>query len=135
LSLRWDDIYATNNVIQTSDESFKKNIKTIDDRVALDIVRRLEPIQSKHKGGGKRWHWSFGANQLAEAMRGAGLNPDHYGAFIDPTKGGKPFEPVNDDDTRTPEDLPKGLRAHELVPLLWSAVQQLDRKVAALEAA
>jgi hypothetical protein len=44
-SYRWDDIYATNATIQTSDERMKTDIT--DSKLGLDFVRELNPVSYK----------------------------------------------------------------------------------------
>jgi hypothetical protein len=48
-SYRWDDIYATNNVIQTSDETKKENITSLDSTTCKDFVNLLNPVSFKWK--------------------------------------------------------------------------------------
>ena len=45
--LRWDDVYATNATIQTSDERLKTNIVNID--IGLDFINKLRPVSYKWK--------------------------------------------------------------------------------------
>ncbi len=44
---RWDDVYATNGVINTSDKRDKKNIKELS--YGLDVVTKLKPVTFKWK--------------------------------------------------------------------------------------
>jgi stringent starvation protein B len=46
-SYRWNDIYATNDVIQTSDERLKTDIQNVN--LGLDFVLALQPIEYIHK--------------------------------------------------------------------------------------
>jgi len=46
-SFRWDDIYATNNIIQTSDGRLKDEVKDI--QLGLDFINQLHPVQYKWK--------------------------------------------------------------------------------------
>ena len=47
-SQRWDDIFATNSTIQTSDEKEKENISNTD--LGLDFINKLTPKSFKFKG-------------------------------------------------------------------------------------
>ena len=46
-SYRWDDVYATNGTIQTSDERMKDNIAT--SSIGLNFVNQLNPVEYKWK--------------------------------------------------------------------------------------
>ena len=47
LSNRWDDVYATNSTIQTSDQRMKDNIST--SSLGLNFVNQLNPVEYKWK--------------------------------------------------------------------------------------
>lgn len=48
-SLRWDDIYATNATIQTSDERLKDNIYDVSEDLGLNFINALRPVSYKWK--------------------------------------------------------------------------------------
>ncbi|MCI5058224.1 MAG: tail fiber domain-containing protein [Flavobacteriales bacterium] len=48
-SLRWDDVYATNGTIQTSDKRLKTNIRKLD--YGLDQIMKIEPVRFNWKDG------------------------------------------------------------------------------------
>lgn len=149
-SLRWDDIYATNSTIQTSDERVKVDLGLLDDETARQLVRAIEPMQFRLKDGG-RWHWGFGASQVKAAILQHGLDPGDFGVFIDPNVNPDQYEPsaaeaelwrAKDADGKDvwrkprgwkPREMALGLRAGELMPLAWSALQQVDKRVDEME--
>ena len=134
-TLRWTAVYAVNGSIQTSDERSKKWIKAIDPKVASTLVDTIDPIRFTMKGRTRR-HWGFGAFQVAGALKDAGLEPEEYAVWIDPTVNPSP-EDLAEWDARgqDPEDTYKGLRYDELLPVLWTEVRSLRARVASLEAA
>jgi hypothetical protein len=80
-TFRWDDIYATNGTIQTSDANNKREIEPSD--LGLDFILSLEPVKYKFKTG-KRNHYGLTGQQLEAALNGrdfAGLTiaDDTYG--------------------------------------------------------
>lgn len=48
-SLLWSVVYAVNGTIQTSDQDKKQNISTIDDSVAINFIRQLNPVKFQWK--------------------------------------------------------------------------------------
>jgi len=114
---RWDDVYATNGTIQTSDRNAKKDIVKSD--LGLTFINAVEPVSYKFKTG-TRTHYGVIAQDLETVLDGkdfAGLTKD--------TETGN-----------------YGVRYTELISPLIKAVQELSAevetlktKVAALEAA
>lgn len=91
-SFRWDDIYATNNVIQTSDINEKQDIVDISDaekRVATRAKALLKRYRWKsavaEKGDEAREHFGIVAQDLEQAFIDEGLDPGRYGVFIKST--------------------------------------------------
>jgi len=62
---RWDDIYATNNVIQTSDISQKENI--IDSDLGLHFINLLRPVSYKFKER-SRTHYGLIAQEVSASL-------------------------------------------------------------------
>jgi len=135
---RFDDVYATNGTINTSDITLKENIETTD--LGLDFVNDLTPIEFTWKDGGVRTHLGFSAQDIKEKLithKGADQNMAVY------TQGS--YEPYyerteEDDDGFSTlievEDHDKerfGLRTDELIPVLTKAIQELSAKNDELE--
>jgi hypothetical protein len=130
-SNRWDDIYATNDVIQTSDERLKVDIEA--PRLGLDFVQRLEPIkfrwadheitppenESEFKPKiktHKRKHYGFSAQRVEKVLAELGVSTNDFAGFIHDTETGR-----------------YGTRMGEFVPVLWRAVQELSEQINLLE--
>lgn len=91
-SARFDDIYATNGTIQTSDANEKQDIAELDEaekRVATaakGLIRKFRWISSvEEKGDAARIHVGVIAQDLQAAFEAEGLDPGRYGMFISST--------------------------------------------------
>lgn len=100
-SFRWDDVYATNGTIVTSDVNQKENIKDSD--LGLDFVLSQRVISYKRKGG-KRTHYGFGAQYVEETLNGK----DFAGLIKSDVDG----------------EIVYGLRYNEMVAPLYKAIQE-----------
>ena len=150
---RWDDVYATNGTIQTSDSRLKYEVET--SVLGTDFVKALRPVSYKWIGGknvpivdgtdengdniyktddysnwvyesraGARKHWGFIAQEVKQAVDNAGV--DFAGWTL-----------ADKDDP----DSTQSLRYEEFIAPLTKALQEaitkietLEAKVAALEA-
>ena len=91
-SYRWDDIYATNGTIQTSDRNEKQDIDVLSDaeqRVAVackGLLRKFRWIDSvAEKGDDARIHFGIIAQDLQDAFAAEGLDAGRYAMFISST--------------------------------------------------
>jgi len=89
---RWDDIYATNGTIQTSDRNEKQDIEVLSDaeqRVAVaakGLLRKYRWIDAvAEKGDAARIHFGIIAQDLQAAFEAEGLDAGRYGMFISST--------------------------------------------------
>lgn len=92
LSVRWDDIYATNGTIQTSDRNEKQDIDVLSDaeaRVAVACKGLLRKFRWKdavaEKGDDARIHFGIIAQDLQDAFTAEGLDAGRYAMFISNT--------------------------------------------------
>ena len=92
LSLRWDDIYATNGTIQTSDQNEKQDIAELTDaeqRVAVAAKGLLRKFRWRdavaEKGDEARTHFGIIAQDLQAAFAAEGLDAGDYAMFIHTT--------------------------------------------------
>jgi len=103
-SLRWDDVYATNGSIQTSDIRFKTNLKPLE--YGLEEVMELEPVHYQWKDDTTEHKIGFVAQDVKEII------PEVVN--------------VGDDSLQT-----LGMRYADMIPVLVSAIQtqqeQLDQ--------
>ena len=88
-SYRFDDVYATNSTIQTSDRNEKQDIEDLSEaelRVATAVkglikkYRWIDAVQ--RKGDDARVHVGIIAQDLQAAFEAEGLNADDYAMFI-----------------------------------------------------
>jgi len=122
-SNRFDDIYATNGSIQTSDRNEKQDIEALSDaeqRVAVackGLLRKFRWIDAvAEKGDDARIHFGIIAQDLQDAFAAEGLDAGRYAMFISSTWW-EATETYTDDDgveqTRvntyeTAEEAPEG---------------------------
>lgn len=86
---RFDDVYATNGTIQTSDERLKTDIQEISEaeaKVALAAKGLLRKYRWKEsvaeKGDNARYHFGIIAQDLKSAFEAEGLDAGDYAMFI-----------------------------------------------------
>ena len=91
-SARFDDIYATNGTIQTSDRNEKQDIDVLSDaeqRVAVACKGLLRKFRWKdavaEKGDDARIHFGIIAQDLQDAFAAEGLDAGRYAMFISNT--------------------------------------------------
>ena len=140
-SYRWDDIYATNSSIQTSDVNLKKDIEDTD--LGLDFIKSLRPVSYKWretKGEpGTRKHYGFIGQEVETVLGDKASETAIWTKTVAPAEeeikqtevagpDGKtymdgPVRPARDEETR------QGLRYGELIAPAVKAIQELDFKV------
>jgi len=133
-SYRFDDVYASNGTIQTSDKRMKDNIKV--SSLGLDFINKLNPVQYKWKDYEavkpaspdgqreektikhtyERTHYGLIAQEVEKVLTDSGLTT-------------KDFAPITYDE----EADRYGMRYTELVGILIKGMQELSAKVEALE--
>ena len=91
-SARFDDIYATNGTIQTSDRNDKQDIAELteaEERVAVackGLIRKFKWRSSvEEKGDNARYHFGIIAQDVQAAFAAEGLDAGDYGLFISNT--------------------------------------------------
>jgi len=92
LSIRFDDVYATNGTIQTSDRNEKQDIEALSDaeqRVAVACKGLLRKFRWRdavaEKGDEARIHFGIIAQDLQDAFAAEGLDAGRYAMFISST--------------------------------------------------
>ena len=88
-SYRWQDVYASNGTIQTSDRNEKQDIDVLSDaeqRVAVSCKGLLRKFRWKdavaEKGDDARIHFGIIAQDLQDAFTAEGLDAGRYAMFI-----------------------------------------------------
>jgi len=117
---RWDDIFATNNIIQTSDRNEKQDIEALSDaeqRVAVAAKGLLRKFRWKssvaEKGDEARIHFGIIAQDLQDAFTAEGLDAGRYAMFVN--------SPWKDEETGE-EGTRMGVRYSELLAFIISAI-------------
>ncbi len=117
---RFDDIYATNGTINTSDRNEKQDIEALSDaeqRVAVaakGLLRKFRWINSvETKGDDARIHFGIIAQDLQDAFTAEGLDAGRYAMFISSTWTD---EETGEERTRL------GVRYSELLAFIIAAI-------------
>jgi len=145
---KWDDVYATNGTIQTSDKNEKNTI--VDSDLGLSFVNKLKPVSYKFNGK-TRTHYGLIAQDVETTLSDISKPTTDFAGFIKEDLPAEVYD-ASRDEGNIPEgkkvgDVKKdayttyGLRYNEFISPLIKAVQELSAevetlktKVAALEA-
>jgi hypothetical protein len=118
-SERWDDVYATNGTIQTSDRNEKQDIEELSDaekRVAVVAKGLMRKFRWKdkvaEKGDNARTHFGIIAQDLQDAFTAEGLDAGDYAMFTSNT--------WTDDNGN--EQTRLGVRYNQLLAFIISAI-------------
>jgi len=136
---RWDDIYATNGNINTSDRTQKENISGSD--LGLEFINNLEPVKYNWISG-SRTHYGLIAQQVSESLASSSIDTDDFAGYIasDIYESGsmtytkKYIDKLEwDIHDFTIVDTKYGLRYSEMISPMIKAIQELTQKVTELE--
>jgi len=142
---RFDDVFATNTSIQTSDKNEKQDIEELNDaekKVAVAVKSLMRKYRWKSavtkKGDKARTHFGIIAQDLQDAFTAEGLDASKYAMFCSDTWWEKEEKYIDDDgkeqtrimDYEKEEDAPKdatkitrlGVRYSELLAFIISAI-------------
>ena len=134
---RWDDIYATNGTIQTSDKNEKNTITASD--LGLSFVNKLKPVFYKFNNK-TRTHYGLIAQDVEATLSDINKPTSDFAGFIKEDIPDKLYV-ENDDipegksvgDVKTAAFTTYGLRYHEFISPLIKAVQELSAQVETLK--
>lgn len=132
---RWDDIYATNSTIQTSDQNMKKDILSLDENDMLNFINTLNPVSYKFiNGSSGRTHLGLIAQDVETHLTENGMLPSEYALFIkaENIKNFTQDEEGNIIEDEVGKDI-YGLRYNELIAPLISSIKALKAKNETLE--
>lgn len=118
---RFDDIYATNGTIQTSDQNEKNTITDSD--LGLDFVNRLAP-KSYIFNGKTRTHYGLIAQDVETVLSDINKETSEFAGFIK----------SDISEEQDGSQYRYGLRYTEFVGILIKALQEADDKIDALTA-
>ena len=127
-SSRYDDIFATNGTIQTSDQNEKQDIASATAK-ELNVAKKLSALfktfrwkdKVGEKGDKARTHTGIVAQEVQLAFKEEGLDASNYGLFTSDTW-------TNDDGK---EQTRLGVRYPELFSFIFSSI---EARLTALEA-
>lgn len=125
-SLKWDDIYAINGTIQTSDLQKKKDVVYgLEDYDAF--YDSLKPISYKFIDGvSGRTHIGLGAQDVEQQLLNANLTSFDFAGLIKSTKKDEEGQDIEN-------EYDYGLRYGEFIALNIWQIQQLKKRVEQLE--
>ena len=130
---RWDDVRASNNVIQTSDRNEKNTIVASD--LGLDFINKLSPVSYKFNNK-TRTHYGLIAQDIETLLGTIGKSATDFAGFC---KDEITYKVEIDEDGKA-EEIPLetpfnryALRYTEFIAPMVKAIQELSAKVTALE--
>ena len=128
---RWDNIFATNGTIQTSDRRDKTEISGSD--LGLDFIKSLRPVSYKwldSEGNAKRrTHYGLLAQEVSSSLSTYGKSTTDFAGITTGSSGysynpsGSDWEVYN----------PWGLRYHQFISPLIKSIQELSDEVQSLK--
>lgn len=129
---RFDDVYATNGTIQTSDRNEKQDIAELDEaekRVAIAAKGLIRKYRWKdavaEKGDAARIHVGIIAQDLQDAFAAEGLDAHDYAMFISATwweHDGQTYETAEEAPEGAVEKTRLGVRYPELLAFIIGAM-------------
>jgi hypothetical protein len=136
---KWDDVYATNGTIQTSDLRSKESI--VNSTLGLAFVNKLRPISYKWKESTHILNVEQEDGSRKEVIETQTHSRTHYGLIAQEVKtvlddlsiDTKDFAGYIDGNVSKNKADTYGLRYGEFIAPLIKAVQELSAKVTALE--
>ena len=139
-AFRYDDIYATNTSIQTSDRNEKNTITDTD--LGLDFINRLSPKSYKFNSG-TRTHYGLIAQDIEDVLEDINKPTADFAGFIKNQKYRTVGEEVVEDDgtivSEPTQEIVEGehtygLRYSEFISPMIKAIQELKADNDALRA-
>jgi hypothetical protein len=110
-SRRWDDVWATNPAIQTSDRNEKNTIKETD--LGLDFINKLKPV-SYIWNNKTRTHYGLIAQDVQEVLKDISKDTKDFAGFIKAD--------VSEEKDNTKHSY--GLRYNEFISPMIKAIQE-----------
>lgn len=121
---RWDDIYATNGTIQTSDANDKTNIENTD--LGLSFISQLTPRKYKYVDGeSNRTHYGLIAQEVKSVLDNNNIDTSDFAAYVEGE--------ILDISNQGTGEYKLGLRYSEFISILIKSIQQLEERIKQLE--
>jgi len=138
-SEKWDDVYATNGTIQTSDKNQKNTI--IDSDLGLSFVNKLKPVSYKFNSG-TRTHYGLIAQDIETVLSDISKSTTDFAGFIKTDLSDEYYQEAEphipegkkEGDLKSAAHTEYGLRYGEFISPLIKAVQELSAENTALKA-
>ena len=139
-SLRWDDVYATNGTIQTSDRNLKTQISGSD--LGLDFINNLNPVKYQWISG-SRSHYGLIAQEVSSSLAKSSISTDNFAGYVENRMFISGSVSGSEKDIRDTEgweienftSIPNpelGLRYNEFISPMIKAIQELSSQVESL---
>ena len=125
-SYRWDDIFATNNTINTSDRNLNNTITNSD--LGLDFINRLSPKSYKFNGG-TRTHYGLIAQDVETVLSDISKPTADFAGFIKMI----PEEEAPKHEENPNTETTYGLRYGEFIAPMIKAIQEQQAQIEALQ--
>jgi len=119
-SRRWDDVWATNPTIQTSDKNEKNTIKDTD--LGLDFINKLKPVSYKWNNK-TRTHYGLIAQDVEDLLDEINKDTKDFAGFIKAD--------VSEEKDNTKHSY--GLRYNEFISPMIKAIQELKAEIEILK--
>ena len=133
---KWNDIYAQNGVIQTSDRTTKTDINNLETQKAQAFINGLNPVSYKMiDGTSGRTHYGFIAQDVEELMNALHMDSKDFAGFIKSPKKVIKYEDENGIKLENPvEEVLEGeynysLRYDEFIAPLIKVVQEQQKEI------
>ena len=115
-SYKWDNVYATNGTIQTSDRNEKESIQT--STLGLNFISALNPVSYVRKGK-TRSHYGLIAQEVKTVLDSLSIDASKFAGYVNPSSTGG--------------EGALGLRYHEFIAPMIKAIQELKAEVEELK--
>ena len=139
---RWDNVYATNGTIQTSDRNLKTQISGSD--LGLDFINDLNPVKYQWISG-SRPHYGLIAQEVSSSLAKSSVSTDNFAGYVENRMFISGSVSGSEKDIRDAEDWEMenftsisnpelSLRYNEFISPMIKAIQELSSQVESLKA-
>lgn len=129
---KWNQLYAANSTISTSDKNKKKDIKDMSEAQEA-LFDQLKPVTYKMiDGTSDRIHYGFVAQDVENALNEIGLTGQDFAGFCKDAKTDKNGNAIIDENKQIVYDY--SLRYAEFIALNTHMIQKLQNEITELKA-
>lgn len=131
-SRKWNQLFAANSTISTSDRNKKKDIENMSD-IQEDLFNQLKPVTYKMiNGTSDRTHYGFIAQDVEDALSEIGIDSKDFAGFCKDVRVDEGGNKVLDENGNEIHDY--SLRYAEFIALNTYMIQKLQNEIAELKA-